>query len=178
MNTILLNSDGSLAHRDKPVVNEPLPYLGFQVTLAPDCTLRSFFQLLERYADLVKLNPFSESFLAHYKTCPESGCRCDAVEHLELTRTVEMIGYPGNPNVQIFVNLEGRCADAACDIKPYWLEQLLDLRLGLGRLKHCVFGDQIDTFDFETGFTLFELIDTICWQLSFHNLPEQCRVSF
>jgi hypothetical protein len=176
MNTIALNPDGSLAYRERPVVSEPLPYLGFQVVLAPGCTLRSFFQLLERFPDLAKLNPFCESFIANYKTCPDDGCLNDAVGHLELTRTVEMIGYPGSPSMQLFVNLEGRYDKETCDIKPYWLERLLDLPLRLGRLKHCVFGDQVDTFDFETGFTLFELIDTICWQLSFHNLPEQCRI--
>jgi hypothetical protein len=177
MNTIALKIDGTLTYRDKPVVNEPLPYLGFHVVLEPGYTLRSFFRLLEHYSDLARLNPFSESFVANYQTCPETGCRCDSVGHLELTRTVEMIGYPGNPSMQLFVNLEGRNADQTCDIKPYWLERLLDLPLRLGGLKHCVFGDQMDTFDFETGFTLFELIDAICWQLSFHNLPEQCRIN-
>ena len=176
MNTIVLQSDGVLMHRQRPMANEPLPYLGFQVALVPQCTLRSFFRMLERYADLIKLNPFCDSFVTHYKTCSAKGCCCDGVERLELTRTVEMIGYPGDPSMQLFISLEGRCGADSCDIKPYWLEQLLDLPLYLGRLTHCIFGDKVDTIDFETGFNLFELIDGICWQLSFHNLPEQCRI--
>jgi hypothetical protein len=178
MHTIALHPDGTLMHRDKPLAGEPLAYLGFQVVLDTDCTLRSIFRMLDHFSILAKLNPFCESFAAHYRTCPDRDCRCDAVDHLELTRTVEMVGYPGNPNMQIFVSLEGRSGRDPCDIKPYWLEQLLDLPLRLGRLKHRVFGDTVDTFDFDTGFTLFELIDGICWQLSFHNLPAQCRVSF
>ncbi len=178
MNTITLNPDGTLNYRERPVSGQPLIYLGFQALLASQCTLRSFFQMLEHYTELVRLNPFCESFVVHYRTCPDDGCDSDAVDRLELTRTVEMIGYPGDPKMQLFVNLEGQCEGRPCDIKNYWLEHLLDLPLVLGQLKHCVFGDTMDTCDFDTGYTLFEVIDAICWQLSFHNLPEQCRISF
>ena len=178
MNTIALHPDGSLAHRGKPLSGEPFMYLGFQIVLEPGYTLRSFFQMLDRYPELAKLNPFCASFLAHYQNCPKQGCNNDGIGYLELLRTVEMVGYPGNPSMQIFVSLEGKFGQDMCDIKPFWLEQLLDLPLRLGRLKHRVFGDKMDTFDFETGFNFFELIDGICWQLSFHNSPEQCRVTF
>ena len=134
--------------------------------------------MLDRYPELAKLNPFCASFLAHYQNCPKQGCNNDGIGYLELLRTVEMVGYPGNPSMQIFVSLEGKFGQDKCDIKPFWLEQLLDLPLRLGRLKHRVFGDKMDTFDFETGFNFFDLIDGICWQLSFHNSPEQCRVTF
>lgn len=176
MNTIALLPDGRLAHHERIVEGDPLSYLGFQVAVEPECCLRSFFRMLESHAVLARLNPFSLSFMDSYRTSPGSGCRIGGVQRLELSRTVEMIGFPGDPSMQIFVSLEGRCGTETCDIKPFWLEQLLDLPLQLGRLKHLVFGDQMDRFDFETGFNLFELIDGICWQLSFHNLPEQCRI--
>ena len=87
-----------------------------------------------------------------------------------------MTGYPGNPGMQIYVSFQGRSGRDQGDIKSFWLEHLLDLPLVLGQLKHRVFGDELDSFYFDTAFNLFELIDGICWQLSFHNLPDQCRI--
>ena len=46
----------------------------------------------------------------------------------------------------------------------------------LGRLKHMVLGDQVDIFEFETVFSLFEFIDGIAWELSFHDIPESCEI--
>ena len=79
--------------------------------------------------------------------------------------------------MQMFVSLEGLSGETVSPIKSYWLENLLDLPLKLGNLKHLVFGDKLDTFNFDTVFNLFELIDGICWELSFHNLPAECRVN-
>ena len=50
------------------------------------------------------------------------------------------------------------------------------MSLKLGRLKHVVFGDKVDIFEFDTVFTLFEFIDGITWELSFHVTPEQCEL--
>jgi hypothetical protein len=56
------------------------------------------------------------------------------------------------------------------------LASLLDLPFKLGKLKHIVFGDRVDIFEFETVYTLFEFIDGIAWQLGFHVTPEQCEL--
>jgi hypothetical protein len=32
----------------------------------------------------------------------------------------------------------------------------------------------MDVFEFETVFTLFEFIDGIAWELSFHGTPDAC----
>jgi hypothetical protein len=48
--------------------------------------------------------------------------------------------------------------------------------LRLGKLKHVVFGDKIDVFEFETVFSLFEFIDGVAWELSFHGAPEACEL--
>lgn len=176
MNTITLQPDGILQYGEGRIDGDPLPFLGFQVELGATCSLRSFFCMLDRYPVLVQLNPFTPSFLESFHDCPSSDCRVEGIMQLELLRKVEMTGFPGDPGMNIFISFEGRGDDGGFDIKPFWLEQLLDLPLALGRLKHRVFGDKIDDFDFETAFNLFELIDGICWQLSFHNLPETCRV--
>jgi hypothetical protein len=178
MNPIVLNPDGSLFYGQRRLESDPLPFLGFQVALDPGCFLRSFFRMLERYPVLAQLNPFSPSYVVNFKDCPADGCRFEEGAHLELSRRVEMTGFPGTPGMNIFVCFEGFSGKERCDIRPFWLEQLLDLPLFLGGLKHRVFGDTIDEFDFDSAFNLFELIDGICWQLSFHNLPETCRVEF
>ena len=176
MNIIALQPDGGLLYGQGKMDGDPLPFLGFQVELGQGCSLRSFFRMMERYPVLSQLNPFTPSFLTSFQDCPASGCRVEGVEHLELLRKVEMTGFPGDPGMNIYISFEGRSGDDSWDIKPFWLEHLLDLPLVLGGLKHSVFGDKIDDFDFDTAFNLFELIDGICWQLSFHNLPETCRV--
>ena len=61
------------------------------------------------------------------------------------------------------------------EIKFMQLAGLLDLPIRLGCLRHVVFGDQVDIFEFKTVFTLFELIDGIAWQLSFHGSPGTVR---
>jgi hypothetical protein len=178
MNAIVLGPDGGLLYGQKRLEGNPLPFLGFQVVLDDACRFRSFFRMLERYPILAQLSPFSPSYLSSFQSCPPNGCRFEEGVHLELSRKVEMTGFPGEPGMHIFMSFEGVGPGGSCDIRPFWLEQLLDLPLILGGLKHRVFGDTMDEFDFDTRFNLFELIDGICWQLSFHNLPETCRVAF
>ena len=36
--------------------------------------------------------------------------------------------------------------------------------------------DRVDIFEFDTVYTLFELIDGIAWELSFHGTPKQCEI--
>ena len=62
------------------------------------------------------------------------------------------------------------------EIKSIQLPNLLDLPLKLGKLKHIVFGDRVDIFEFDTVFTLFEFIDGVAWELSFHGTPDQCAI--
>jgi len=86
-----------------------------------------------------------------------------------------MIGAP-DKRLEIYNALSGIHASEASEIKSMQLDSLLDLPLRLGRLKHIVFGDRVDIFEFDTVYTLFELIDGIGWELSFHATPEQCEL--
>ncbi len=178
MNQVTLDTDGRLYFGEDPIPSDALRYLGVEVRLAPSCTLRSFFQCLSFYPGLKGLNPFLDSFYKYVSECPTEGCRCEGVDQLVLSRTVEIIGHPTPPRMELSVSLGGFRGSAPCDIRMFWLENLLDMPLKLGRLKHVVFGDKINSMQFDTVFTLFELIDGICWQLSFHNLPRVCRVTF
>lgn len=177
MTPITLRSDGIIEYRQRQLTDAPTVYLGYPVSLGPDYTLRCFFRLLSANPSLAGLNPFLPSFVDQYRQCRESGCRVDGVGSLALNRTVEMIGFPGTPQINLFVTLCGVAAGEPVDIRPFWLDLLLDVPLVLGKLKHVVFGDNIETFEFETVFNLFEVIDGIAWQLSFHNMPAECRIA-
>jgi hypothetical protein len=97
------------------------------------------------------------------------------LDYLEFGKTVEMIGVP-DKRLEIYNSLFGVHASETSEIKSMQLASLLDIPLKLGKLKHIVFGDRVDIFEFDTVYTLFEFIDGIAWQLGFHATPEQCEL--
>ena len=87
-----------------------------------------------------------------------------------------MIGFPGQPRLEIYNSLCGIRAGKTFEIRSFHLENILDMPLQLGRLKHIVFGDKVEIFEFDTIFNLFELIEGIVWELSFHATPRECAL--
>jgi len=175
MNAVTLNRDGSIDHDGKRVRSEILSFLSSQIKLEKAYTLRSFFQMLDRYKLLVDLNTFFPTFTEQYRNCPPEGCRAAAPDYLEFSKTVEMIGFP-EKRLEIYSSFSGVHQKEAFEIRSLQLESLLDLPVTLGRLKHVIFGDSVDIFEFDTVFTLFEFIDGIAWELSFHVTPAQCEL--
>ena len=78
--------------------------------------------------------------------------------------------------MEIYHSLYGVQDGNLSEIRLFTLEMLLDAPLKLGKLKHVVFGDKMDMFEFDTVFTLFELIDAIVWELSFHGSLLACDI--
>ncbi len=167
MNIVRIETDGSVVENRKRLEESPLEYLGYRVELAGGATLRTFFRMIEKYELLARLNPFLVTYLKHYRSCAEKDCAYPGMDRLELEKTVEMIGFPGEPRLEIYITLHGVRGDESVDLKDIGLDSLLDVPLGLGRLRHVVMGDQVDIFQFDTVFTLFEFIDGIVWELSF-----------
>ena len=176
MNTVALLQDGSIVHNGKTIESELLLYLSHKVELGEGYTLRSYFQLLERHSVFGELNAFSLTHVEQYRASPESGCTHELCDQLILDKTVEMIGFPGKPRLDIYTRLNGLRCNESIEIKLFQLHNLLDLPFTLGRLKHIVFGDKIDVLDFDTVFNLFEFLDGIAWELSFHGAPENCEL--
>ena len=175
MYTLTLKKDGAIYHRQRAVNSEVLQYLSYQIGLEETYTLRSFFVMLEKYVQLGKLNSFLPTCIEQYLQCPAQGCDSDAIDHLEFAKTVEMVGFP-EKRLEIYSSIHGIRDNDAVEIRSLQLTSLLDMPLRLGRLKHVVFGDKVDIFEFDTVFTLFEFIDGITWELSFHVTPEQCEL--
>ena len=58
---------------------------------------------------------------------------------------------------------------------------IFDLQRSSGKvvsrnLKHVIFGDKVDVFEFDTFYNFFEFIDGIAWELSFHGAPAKCEI--
>jgi len=176
MNTITLRTDGCITANGKLVESDPLMFLGHKIELEEGYTLRSFFRLFEKYAILAKLNVFLPDCIEQYRTCPQSQCKSDDIDHLEFNKTVEMIGFPGEPRLEIYNALRGVREKETCEVRSFRLESLLDMPFQLGMLKHIIFGDKVDVFEFETVFSLFEFIDGIVWELSFQGTPKECAI--
>ena len=176
MNSITLIKNGLIVHNTKPVSPDPLMYLSYMVDLDEGYTLRSFFKMLEKYPLFVNLNPFFSTFMEKYSESPENGCRYEGFECLCFSKTVEMVGFPGKPRLEIYNSFQGKKDSEVFELKTVNLENILDLPIYLGNLKHVLLGDKVDIFEFETFFNLFEFIDGIAWELSFHGSPIQCEI--
>ncbi len=176
MNTVTLSANGLLLVEGNEIGARPLMSLNARVQLAEGCTLRSYFRLIERYPIFSDLNAFFSTCMEYYRSCPAGGCHDPSLDYLILTKTIEMIGFPGNPRLEIYHSLYGVQDGTLSEIRMFTLEMLLDAPLKLGKLKHVVFGDKMDMFEFDTVFTLFELIDAIVWELSFHGSLLACNI--
>ena len=175
MFVLSLKKDGAIYHQEHAVDSDVLKYLSYQIGLEDKYTLRSFFEMIEKYELLGRLNSFLPTCIEQYLSCPQQGCESDIIDHLEFSKTVEMIGYP-DKKLEIYSSIRGILENDVVEIRSSQLNSLLDMPLKLGRLKHVVFGDRVDIFEFDTVFTLFEFIDGITWELSFHVIPEQCEL--
>lgn len=176
MNRVTLRPDGALAAGGAAVAANPLQYLGHQIDVAPGCTLRSYFKLLDTYDVFSRLTDFFEVLKQQHDACPGQGCLYPDLDCLEFAKVVEMVGFPGEPRLDIYNSFHGVSGDASEEIRTLPLNVLLDMPVRLGELKHVIFGDTVDTFRFETVYTLFEFIDGIAWELSFHGAPPECQI--
>ncbi len=176
MHQVTLIPDGTLVHEGRGVDTEPLVFLSYQVLLGEGYTLRSYFRMFEKYPVFQKLNAFFPSYMTQYRSSPESDCRYDGFDHLTFAKTVEMIGFPGKPRLEMYHSLIGKAGGETVEIRSVPLENLLDMPLMLGRLKHIVFGDRVDILEFDTVCNLFEFIDGIVWELGFQGTLMACEL--
>ncbi|MFO7714829.1 MAG: hypothetical protein R6V78_10345 [Desulfosarcina sp.] len=176
MDNLRLYIDGSIEMIRKADHAALLGCLARQVELSPGYTLRSFFRMLDAHEPLVHLNPFFPDLLEQVHQGPSSGCRVETMDWLVLEKTVEMVGFPGEPRLDIYRRFTGYSGGKSVQIKEFQVDMLLDMQVRLGKLKHVIFGDQVDVFEFDTVFTLFELVEGIGWELGFHGTPRECQI--
>lgn len=182
MDRVILHPDGRLL--SDPPQADPLAMLGHAVELADGCLLGCFPAMIERHPDLRRLSPFLPDLVeACVGWTPKPPDPPDGLERLQIVKTLEMIGAPGEPRLESYVSLIGLFWGAETVIKVYPVEALLRTPLSLGKLTHKVFGDAYADMAFATTFTLFEVIQALAWQLAFHAVhgrrggPMECAIS-
>lgn len=177
MDEITLAKNGFLLRHNGTQETDPLCALGARVVLEQGYSLRSFVQMLVAYPELARLSPFAKGLADSLTGWPASGCVPADIARLELQKTVEIIGHPAPPRLEIYHALRGVGTHGEdIEVKPYPVETLLDVPVVLGRLRHVVFGDRMEEFHFQTVCNLFEFQEGIGWQLAFHGAPVECAL--
>ena len=176
MQKLKILADGQTLLDGKPLSGDVLNHLGDICELVDGCSLRSFFELLVNYPSLARISPFLPDFLEKYKNWPSSKDPPLGLDYLELTKVMEMIGYPGPPSLEIYTDFRGIFRGQTQEIKSFPVETLLGAPLRLGTLKHKLLGDKFEEMEFQTVYTLFDLVDGIAWQLAFHGSPVECAL--
>lgn len=176
METIILLPDGWISKKDKPVTDDILPLLSSIVCLATGVTLRSFFDMVQRYPDLLRLSPYLEPLEKITTSGNGPAMKSSEINGLVFYKTIAMKGFPGTPTVEIYNSLKGVQDSGKKALKFFQVETLAAHDLALGKLEHVIFGDGQDMFVYDTYYTLFELVEGIAWDLSFCFNPKRCSL--
>ena len=72
MNAVTLKKNGFIVYNGKTVKSDAINLLSSQVTLEDRYTLRSFFEMLDKYTLFAQLNAFLPMYTEQYRTCPEN----------------------------------------------------------------------------------------------------------
>ena len=176
MESITLMPDGLIYKKDKKMAADILPLLSNTVSLGKKVTLGSFFRMVEKYPDLVRLSDYLEPLANIAAAAGESAYAAEDIQNLVFYKTIAMKGFPGNPRVEIYNSLKGIQDGKKILLKFFSVETLVRHELTLGKLEHVIFGDGQDMFTYDTCYTLFELVEGIAWDLSFCFNPIQCTV--
>jgi hypothetical protein len=177
MNTITLEIDGLISADNKsPEEIDPIAKLGDQIILRDGYCFRSFFKMLSAYPVLERLSEFFPGVMQRYREICDEGSENPETGSLEFGKTVEMIGFPGKPRLEIYNSFRNTSPGDSTELRSIGLSGLLNIPIKLGRLHHIVFGDKVNMFEFETVYTFFEFIDGIAWELGFLTTSGECQI--
>jgi len=176
MEQIFLHKNGMITKKGKKPRLSVLKLLGNTVEMDKAFTMDSFFKMVGLYPDLKNISEILEPLLEIILKNSGSGCKAAELESLLFYKTIEIKGFPGSPSLNFYTTLKGVANKEIIDLKFFHLENLLNHQLKLGKLKHVVFGDREDVFQYETFYTLFELVEGIAWELSFNFNPLECSI--
>ena len=176
MGKIFLHKNGVITKQGKKLTTSVLRLLGSTIEIDEIFTLNSFFMMVKKYPDLKNISEILEALLEIISKNCSSGFKNKELESLLFYKTIEIEGFPGSPRLNFYTTLKGVSNKKMIDLKFFHLEDLLNHKLKLGKLKHVVFGDKEDVFQYETFYTLFELVEGIAWELSFNFNPLECSI--
>ncbi|MEG1609568.1 MAG: hypothetical protein RR317_00095 [Bilophila sp.] len=174
MDTVCLKPDGRLFDAAGLLSGNGLGALRMVLELDEACCLRSFFALLRRYPLLLELVPSLSEGMLQLEDCPDAGCAYPGLQRLELEKRIEITGYPGVPRVDVYLALAGQ-GDALPELRFLRLRDMLDVPLCLGGARHILMADAVP-WNCATSFTLFELVESVGWELSFQGGSMACNL--
>ncbi len=176
MEKVFINKKGEIIKQANIVNGSVLKLIGNSIELDERFTLGSFFMMVKQYPDLINISEIIEPLLEIVAKTGSIAIKSDELDSLLFYKTIEIKGYPGSPSLTFYNTLKGLFDKETKDLKFYHLETLLNHKLELGKLKHVVFGDREDVFQYRTFYTLFEFVEGISWELSFNFNPIQCSI--
>ncbi len=176
MEKVCIHNDGMITKKGKPVRGTALKLLGDTIKFGPGFTLGSFFLAMENYPEIKETSDLLEPILEIVRNAPSPEYKTDEIDKLIFYKIIEIKGFPGPPALNIYNTLKGQVKGQVKDLKFFHIETLLGHQLSLGQLKHIVFGDREDMLQYDTHYTLFELVDSIVWELSFNFNPLECSI--
>ncbi|MFH2091595.1 MAG: hypothetical protein ABIJ31_04455 [Pseudomonadota bacterium] len=176
MEMILIHADGKITKNNRDITSCVLELLGNHIRLVPEFTLASFFMMIQKYPDLKKTSNVLPSLLDIVLKHDALSPKTSELDSLLFHKIIEIRGFPGSPSLNIYNTLKGVCNKEDKELKFFHVETLLGHTFKLGKIKHVVFGDKEDIFQYETVYTLFELVEGISWELSFNFNPLQCSI--
>ncbi len=176
MEILQLKENGQILKRGKPLTSPVFRHLSDTIVLDNEFRLISFFKVIKLYPELEELSDLLPTLLSMAFQSGEPIIKSEEIDHLKFYKTISMKGFPGEPGIDIYNSLKGINQGKSVGLKFFQMDYLLAHKLVLGNLKHIIFGDTQDTFSYETFYTLFELIEGICWEMSFNFNPKQCVI--
>ncbi len=176
MHRLTITHQGRILLDDRILTGDPFHLLGEAVMLDAGFTLGSWFSLIQWHPELQRLSRFLPGLVSDIAAHAAEEGEHPEVRRLEMVRTVELVGHPPPPRLDIYVSIFGFFDAHETPIKHIPPQQLLGTPLALGQCRHMVLGDRLSHFSVATTFTLFEFIEAVAWQLSFHGAATECTL--
>lgn len=140
-----------------------LSLLKFRIDLEEGYTLRDWFTMIINYPCLQAIDMFFESFIEEFNNCPKSGCYNSNMPFIKLSK---------------IISIENSVANIRNDVtgEPNWgldftqLNTYVDTPLKLEEIHLC---EHDEVKKYETDYTLWDIVQSIIWELSFYGTPEE-----
>lgn len=155
-----------------------LHYLQYPVALVEGFTLRDLFKTVILYPRLQLIDNYFFDYVDEYRASPDKGCGTDdEIFAINLTKEIELDEDSSYMNDSISVDGQGEKDTYAIDFSP--LSELLDLPLNLNNAEVLTTSysstkkTKFAKAEYEADFTLWEVLHSVIWELSFHGIPKE-----
>lgn len=157
-----------------------LSYLDRKVKLCKDFTVRDWFKLVINYPKLQELDEFMDSYIEEYNKSPKSNCISKEIDYISIKKIVEFNNYRNKRKLgsEIYDSVSGINVSEKISYAiefmnvgeyldtPLKLEDGVTYKELMGKLRN------IKTQTFSVNYTLYDLVKSFIWEISFCGTPE------